>query len=281
MKFSSSALLAAALLQLASFPLGNAFQPGACVFRTPHETALQSSFGVEQAIPSDMPDIDPVSVTAKDLRSVAVTNVDGERVLLGDAMGRGTSIVVFLRHLGCFWCWSYAKAWMGLQQEIAGAEEITGPIFVSIGDPDRLNDFLEKNPNIPRNQIFVDGYDFKAYRQAGFGRFDEKPKELIADVNPQPVVLGGFQGWKTFLSSFMTLAPVTEDMKFPEMLSPEGIMWVGGTFVVRDNDMVYRWNDRIAGDHPEASEVLKVAKEAGSVSRKKELSFQNLFGLLS
>ena len=70
-------------------------------------------------------------------------------------------------------------------------------------------------------------------------------------------------------------------MKFPEMLSPEGIMWVGGTFVVRDNDMVYRWNDRIAGDHPEASEVLKVAKEAGSVSRKKELSFQNLFGLLS
>jgi len=52
--------------------------------------------------PCDMPsntDI-PESVTAKNIRSAVLTNVDGDRIKLGDVMGRGTSVVVFLRHLG-------------------------------------------------------------------------------------------------------------------------------------------------------------------------------------
>jgi hypothetical protein len=42
----------------------------------------------------------PESVTAKALRSATLTNADGELITLGDKMGKGTSIVVFLRHLG-------------------------------------------------------------------------------------------------------------------------------------------------------------------------------------
>jgi hypothetical protein len=34
------------------------------------------------------------------LRSAQVTNVYGQLVSLGDVMGSGTSVVVFLRHLG-------------------------------------------------------------------------------------------------------------------------------------------------------------------------------------
>jgi hypothetical protein len=40
------------------------------------------------------------SVTAATLRSISLLNVRGERIRLGDVMTEGTSIVVFLRHLG-------------------------------------------------------------------------------------------------------------------------------------------------------------------------------------
>jgi hypothetical protein len=144
------------------------------------------------------------------------------------------------------------------------AENIEGPIFVSIGDEKRLNEFLDKNPNVPRDKMFVDGYDFAAYKEAGFGRFDEKPKEVTEYVKAKPVELGGIEGWWTYLTSFAPLAPVTEDMKFPEMFTPEGLFWVGGTFVVQGNEIVYRWDDRISGDHPDAVEVVAIAKEAAS-----------------
>jgi len=42
----------------------------------------------------------PETVTAEALRSAVLTNSDGELVSLGEKMGQGTSIVVFLRHLG-------------------------------------------------------------------------------------------------------------------------------------------------------------------------------------
>jgi len=42
----------------------------------------------------------PGSVTAQGLRAAFLTNADGDRVTLGECMGKGTSIVVFLRHLG-------------------------------------------------------------------------------------------------------------------------------------------------------------------------------------
>jgi hypothetical protein len=160
------------------------------------------------------------------------------------------------------------------------AENIEGPIFVSIGDEQRLNAFLEKNPNIPRDKIFADGYDFAAYKEAGFGRFDEKPEEVIEKVEPKAVQLGGVQGWWTYLTSFAPLAPVTPDMKFPEMFTPEGLFWVGGTFVVGGNEISYRWDDRIPGDHPDAEDVLLTAKEAAKTTfTPLKPFFQKLFGL--
>ena len=185
-------------------------------------------------------------------------------------MGTGTSIVVFLRHLGCFNCWSYARDWTTTLLEDDDNDndnndnKIVGPIYVSIGDEQRLNAFLDKNPDVPRSQMVVDGYDFDAYKKAGFGRFDEKPKSVTDNVVPKPIRLGGWKGWWTFLTSFAPLAPVTPDMEFPEMLTPEGLFWVGGTMVVRGDEIVYRWDDRISGDHPDASSVLAIAKDAAS-----------------
>uniref|UniRef100_A0A7R9VW40 Uncharacterized protein n=1 Tax=Pseudictyota dubia TaxID=2749911 RepID=A0A7R9VW40_9STRA len=46
-----------------------------------------------------VPDLVSAPGSADVLRSALLTNADGESVRLGDAMGSGTSIVVFLRHL--------------------------------------------------------------------------------------------------------------------------------------------------------------------------------------
>ena len=214
---------------------------------------------------AQIPDVSSSKISSRDLRSIKVTNVKGEYVPLGDAMGTGTSVVVFLRHLGCTWCWSYVYQWKLVQDELKAAG-IEGPIFVSIGDKERLSAFLLKNPEVAPDKFFVDGYDFAAYKKAGFGRFDEKPKEVIENVQPKPAKFGGIQGWWTFLTSFIPLAPVTPDMKFPENLTPEGLFWVGGTFVVKGDNIVYRWNDRISGDHPEASDVVEIAKSASAAA---------------
>lgn len=62
-----------------------------------------SATGTTNGAPCAMPDNNmeiPPGVTAKTLRSAVLTNADGESVRLGDKMGPGTSVVVFLRHMG-------------------------------------------------------------------------------------------------------------------------------------------------------------------------------------
>jgi len=49
---------------------------------------------------SATPDTIPEYVTAKALRSAILTDTDGVLISLGEKMGKETSIVVFLRHLG-------------------------------------------------------------------------------------------------------------------------------------------------------------------------------------
>ena len=51
--------------------------------------------GVEAA-----PDLTSQPGSAQLLRSNVVTNAEGDFVQLGEAMGTGTSVVVFLRHMG-------------------------------------------------------------------------------------------------------------------------------------------------------------------------------------
>lgn len=198
------------------------------------------------------------SVSAMDLRRIEVEDIRGQLISLGEAIGDGPTVVIFLRHLGCSWCWSYVYQWNALSQEVE-ASGLDGPIFVSIGDPERLKTFLEKHPEIPSSRFFVDGYNFEAYKKAGFGRFDEKDDKLTKDLRPKPIRLGGIGGWLKFLTNFMQLAPVTPEMSFPENLSPEGLFWVGGTIVLEGDNIVYRWDDRISGDHPEVLDVLSMA----------------------
>jgi len=156
-------------------------------------------------------------------------------------------------------------------------EEIAGPLFISIGDDKKLGAFLGKNPKIPREQAFVDGYEFSAYKAAGFGNFDDTDKdEAKAAMKSMaaPDLEGGIKGWFDYFSVVGKVSPVPADMKFGEI--PEGVLRLGGTFVVSGDKIVYRWSDRVPGDHPDIREVLEIAEEAAV---KRPFSLQSLFGL--
>jgi len=53
-------------------------------------------------VPADAinPDLVSQKGSGKLLRSAMLTDADGETIRLGDKMGKGTSVVVYLRHMG-------------------------------------------------------------------------------------------------------------------------------------------------------------------------------------
>ena len=65
----------------------------------------------------------------------------------------------------------------------------------------------------------------------------------------------------TYLKNVMKLSPVDAGaLKFGEI--PEGVMRLGGTFVLRrmedgSIEEIYRHEDKVPGDHPSIEEVLK------------------------
>jgi len=142
--------------------------------------------------------------------------------------------------------------------------DITGPLFVTIGDEEKLNTFLELNPFIPNDQIYVDGYDFTAYENASFGRFDEQQdKNILKDVKmTAPDMPGGIGGWWKYITNVGKLSPIPNDMKFGDI--PEGVLRLGGTFVIKDDEVLYQWSDRLPGDHPIVKDVFDIALKAAS-----------------
>lgn len=135
---------------------------------------------------------------------------------------------------------------------------INGPIFVSIGDQEKLATFLEKNPTIDPQSMFVDGYDFAAYESAGFGKFTDADQDTAKQVKLGAPDLK-FGQWMGYFGAVGKVSPIPKDMKFGEI--PEGVLRLGGTFVVKGDEILYQWSDRLPGDHPDIEKVVSVAIE--------------------
>lgn len=140
---------------------------------------------------------------------------------------------------------------------------INGPIFVSIGDPEKLEEFLKQNPKVPRDSIFVDDYNFDAYKKVGFKSFTETDDESKKQAKLAKPNLS-FKQWMQYLGNVGKLSPIPSDMKFGDV--PEGVLRLGGTFVVNGDDVLYQWSDRLPGDHPDIDEVLSIAIDAANKS---------------
>jgi len=153
---------------------------------------------------------------------------------------------------------TYANEWCEVQQKLED-DGITGPIFISIGDKEKLETFLKQNPNISKDQMFVDDYNFGAYKSVGFKSFLDVDKEAVKDVKMSAPQLS-FKQWMSYAGNVGKVSPIPKDMKFGEV--PEGVLRLGGTFVVSGDDVVYQWSDRIPGDHPDIDSVVSIAQEA-------------------
>lgn len=148
--------------------------------------------------------------------------------------------------------------------ELQLPDDVAGPFFVSIGDAEKLNKFLELNPFIPLENAFVDDYSMDAYKTAGFGSFRDLDPEAAKKVKMQAPDMGGFGGWWKYLSNTVALAPIEKGKSG----IPEGVLQLGGTFVVRGDDVVYQWSDTVPGDTPDLAEVLSIVRENVTVPTK-------------
>jgi hypothetical protein len=143
--------------------------------------------------------------------------------------------------------------------------QIKGPIFVSIGDKEKLNAFLDKNPNIPRNSMFVDGYNFEAYNKVGLKRITDQDTDVMKEVQMKIPKLS-FQQWSDYVFSLGKVSPIPKDIPFGKI--PEGVLRLGGTFVVNGDDIVYQWSDKIPGDHPDILEVISIASDVSQQEKQ-------------
>ena len=122
--------------------------------------------------------------------------------------------------------------------------------LVSLGTAEQLKTFLELNPEIPSDIAFVDDSDdFALYDACGFGKFtDAKPEKV--DLKPTNF---SFKDWLAYLGNAGKLAPIKKGQKGV----PEGVLRLGGTFVLAGDDVEYAWADALPGAHPEIADVLK------------------------
>jgi len=123
---------------------------------------------------------------------------------------------------------------------------------VSIGEPEKLIKFLEMNPKVSEDKIFMDDYNFKAYDHLGFQKFG-LDQDFFANLNRvQFPKLRGLIKWWQYFTSIPTIAPF-EEGKYGV---PEGGLKLGGTYIVRDSDVLYEWRDKLPGDLPDPKDVM-------------------------
>jgi len=77
-----------------------------------------------------------------------------------------------------------------------------------------------------------------------------------------PDMPGGIGGWWKYITNVGKLSPIPNDMKFGDI--PEGVLRLGGTFVIKDDEVLYQWSDRLPGDHPIIKDVFDIALKAAS-----------------
>lgn len=191
---------------------------------------------------------------APTLLSQFVRDAHGRPVCLGQRVGpSGDALVVFMRHLGCPYCWSHVREWCKPDVfERVRALGIMGPFLVAPGSPAQLDRFLQANPFVPGDLMFVDSTpDFAVYRALGFGKMGIGALPDAATLRPR---LPGL-GLASYASCLMNMTALSPQPDAGALLA-EGTMVLGGTLALRAGRVVYGWADRVPGDYPLPAEAL-------------------------
>jgi hypothetical protein len=123
---------------------------------------------------------------------------------------------------------------------------------------------LEKNPKVPKDSMFVDGYSFDAYNKVGLGKIAENPSLAVkGSTKLRPPGLNPFR-WLDYIRNVMFLSPI--DPAKPVQF-PEGVLRLGATFAIDGDKIVYVYEDGVPGDHPNPADVIKALETSLEVSQ--------------
>ena len=79
--------------------------------------------------------------------------------------------------------------------------------FISVSPTaEKLRKFLELNPEVPADRVFVDtSKTFEAYKAAGFGNLTDVDKSTKPEMKPPGFSL---QDWWKYITSVIALSPI-------------------------------------------------------------------------
>ena len=117
-------------------------------------------------------------------------------------------------------------------------------MFISVAPretaAEKMNKFLDINPMVPRERLFVDDSPtFAAYASAGFKNIGEDQKTSLADATKLTAPRLSAGAWWRYLTNVASLSPVPDGLKFGEV--PEGVLrcveikFYGGTDTLVDS----------------------------------------------
>ena len=139
------------------------------------------------------------------------------------------------------------------------ASGIQGPAFITIGEADQLKIFLENNPKVPKELIFVDETSLQAYNAMGLGQiFENKEKTAKGGLKFKPPRLGGFGEWKKYLLNVGRVTPRGSTNQ--EIIKK--VSKLGATYGVSGDKIVYTYEEGVPGDNPDINAVLSAVKAA-------------------
>lgn len=138
------------------------------------------------------------------------------------------------------------------------AAGIAGPMFISVGQPEQLQKFLDLNEELKDAKALVDdSADFAGYRAAGFNYLlGDKMLEEPPDFKPPTMGPGR---WFKYLANVISLSPVPKgtDGKMELGKVPDGVKVLGGTYAIDGNAVKFSHQDMVPGDTPEIEAVLR------------------------
>ena len=132
---------------------------------------------------------------------------------------------------------------------------VAGPLFISVGQPEQLRQFLDLNPELNGAAALIDDSDdFAAYQAAGFNYLmGDKQLDKPPDFKPPKTMSGG--KWFSYLANVGKLAPAPKGgMKFGEV--PPGVKVLGGTYAINGDEVAFSHMDEVPGATPEIEAVL-------------------------
>ena len=94
---------------------------------------------------------------------------------------------------------------------------------------------------------------FDLYEAAGFGKIGAVAP---ANAHIKPPAFG-WREWWAYLSNVAALAPIRKDV--PMTGVPEGVLRLGGTFVLDGDDVAYAHSEELPGMSPEVNDVMRDA----------------------